>query len=181
MRFHGVLLGGRHEIWPKQSNGKVSLLQNLFAGAKHLWSFGPAVSWSIFQGGSIHSNIRVQEALRDQAFITYQKAVLTALQDVENALIAFDKEWQHYKALNEAVVANRKAVDLSLQLYTQGQTDFLSVLEAELSLYTSENALVQSTQNTATDLIAIYKALGGGWEDEPPTTSHSLGEGRRMG
>jgi outer membrane protein, multidrug efflux system len=144
-----------------------NLLQNLFAGAKHLWSFGPAVSWSIFQGGSIQSNIRVQEALRDQAFITYQKTVLTALQDVENALIAFDKEWQHYKALNEAVVANRKAVDLSLQLYTQGQTDFLSVLVAQLSLYTSENALVQSTQNTATDLIAIYKALGGGWEDEP--------------
>jgi len=105
--------------------------------------------------------------LHDQAFLTYQKTVLTALQDVENALIAFDKEWQHYKALNEAVVANLKAVDLSLQLYSQGQTDFLSVLVAELALYNSENALVQSTQNTATDLIAIYKALGGGWEDEP--------------
>ena len=86
---------------------------------------------------------------------------------MENALIAFDKEWQHYKALTEAVVANRKAVDLSLQLYSQGQTDFLSVLVAELALYNSENALVQSTQNTATDLIAIYKTLGGGWEDEP--------------
>ena len=55
--------------------------------------------------------------------------VLTALQEVENALIAFDKEWEHSKALNDAVVANRKAVDLSMQLYTQGQTDFLSVLE----------------------------------------------------
>ena len=144
-----------------------NLLHSFFAGANHSWSFGPTMSWSIFQGGSILSNIRVQEALRDQAFLTYQKTVLTALQDVENALIAFDKEWQHYKALTEAVVANRKAVDLSLQLYSQGQTDFLSVLVAELALYNSENALVQSTQNTATDLIAIYKALGGGWEDEP--------------
>jgi outer membrane protein TolC len=77
-------------------------------------------------------------------------------------LIAFDKEQQHRKALNDAVVANRKAVDLSLQLYTAGQTDFLNVLNAQLSLYTSENALVQSEQNIATDLIALYKALGGG-------------------
>jgi len=76
--------------------------------------------------------------------------------------------WQHYKALNDAVAANRKAVDLSMQLYTQGQTDFLNVLDAQRSLYTSEDALVQSTRNTATDLIALYKALGGGWADEPP-------------
>jgi NodT family efflux transporter outer membrane factor (OMF) lipoprotein len=147
---------------------QTNLLSNLLTGASRAWSFGPAVSWPIFQGSSIQSNIRVQEALRDQAFITYQKTVLIALQDVENALIAFDKEWQHYKALNEAVVANRKAVDLSMQLYTQGQTDFLNVLDAQRSLYTSEDALVQSTRNTATDLIALYKALGGGWADEPP-------------
>jgi multidrug efflux system outer membrane protein len=145
-----------------------NVLQNLFAGASRAWSFGPAVNWPIFQGGSIQSNIRVQESLRDQAFITYQKTVLTALQEVENALIAFAKEWEHYKALHDAVVANRKAVDLSMQLYTQGQIDFLNVLDAQRSLYASEDALVQSTQNTATDLIAIYKALGGGWEDEPP-------------
>jgi NodT family efflux transporter outer membrane factor (OMF) lipoprotein len=144
-----------------------NVLQNLFDGASRAWSFGPAVSWPIFQGGSIQSNIRVQEALRDQALITYQKTVLTALQDVENALIAFDKEWEHSKALNDAAVANRKAVDLSMQLYTQGQTDFLSVLDAQRSLYASEDALVQSTRNTATDLIALYKALGGGWENEP--------------
>src|SRR5207245_2986229 len=103
----------------------------------------------------------------DQAFRTYQNTVLTALQEVENALIAFDKEWEHSKALNDAVVANRKAVDLSMQLYIQGKTDFLSVLDAQRSLYASEDALVQSTRNTATDVIAIYKALGGGWEDEP--------------
>ena len=107
----------------------------------------------------------MQETLRDQALLTYQKTGLTALQEVENALLAFDKEWEHSKALNDAVVANRKAVDLSMQLYTQGQTDFLTVLEAQRSLYVSEDALVQSTRNTATDLIALYKALGGGWEE----------------
>src|SRR5207244_2363304 len=111
------------DLFPKFSlTGSLSyqnnVLQNLFTGASRAWSFGPAVTWPIFQGGSIQANIRVQEALRDQAFITYQKTVLTALQEVENTLIAFAKEWEHYKALNDAVVANRKAVDLSTQLYT---------------------------------------------------------------
>lgn len=125
---------------------------------------GPSVTWPIFQGGAIVSNVRLQEALRDQAFITYQKTVLAAFQDVENALIAFAKEQQHRKALNDAMVANRKAVDLSLQLYTEGQIDFLNVLIAQRSLYTSEDALVQSERSIVTDLIALYKALGGGWE-----------------
>ena len=102
--------------------------------------------------------------MRDQAFITYQKTVLAAFQDVENALIAFNKEQEHRKSLNDAVIANQKAVDLSLQLYTEGQIEFLNVLVAELQLYSSENALVQSESNIVTDLIALYKALGGGWE-----------------
>ncbi len=130
---------------------------------------GPSVTWPIFQGGAIASNVRLQEALRDQAFITYQKTVLAAFQDVENALIAFAKEQQHRKALNDAVVANRKAVDLSVQLYTEGQTDFLNVLNAQRSLYASEDALVQSERSIATDLIALYKALGSGWESVPST------------
>ena len=125
---------------------------------------GPAATWPIFQGGAIVSNIHAQEALRDQAFVTYQQTVLTALQDVENALVAFAKEQQHHKSLSEAVAADRKAVDLSLKLYQEGQTDFLNVLTAQRQQYTDESALTQSTQNIAADLIALYKALGGGWE-----------------
>ncbi len=140
-----------------------NLVHDLFTGASRFSSFGPTVSWPIFQGGSLISNVRVQQALRDQAYISYQKTVLAALQDVENSLISFEKEWEHRKALTDAVVANRKAVDLSMQLYTQGQTDFLNVLNAQRSLYISEDALVQSTRSTATDLVAVYKALGGGW------------------
>jgi outer membrane protein TolC len=106
----------------------------------------------------------MQEALRDQAFITYQETVLGAFQDVENSLIAFNKEQEHYKSLRESVEANSKAADLSLQLYTEGLLDFLNVLVAQRSLYTAENALVQSSSNIVTDLVALYKALGGGWE-----------------
>jgi NodT family efflux transporter outer membrane factor (OMF) lipoprotein len=128
---------------------------------------GPGATWPIFQGGAIVSNIHAQEALRDQAFITYQQAVLMALQDVENALIAFAKEQEHRKSLSDAVAADHRAVDLSLRLYREGQTDFLNVLTAQRTQYTDENALTQSTQNIAGDLIALYKALGGGWDMAP--------------
>jgi NodT family efflux transporter outer membrane factor (OMF) lipoprotein len=141
------------------------LLRTLFAGPSRVWSAGPSVNWQIFQGGALAANVRVQQALKDQAFITYQKTVLTALQDVENQLIAFSKEWEHRKALNEAMVQNRKAVEISTQLYAQGQSDFLNVLDAERLLYSSENALSQSKALISTDLVALYKALGGGWAD----------------
>jgi NodT family efflux transporter outer membrane factor (OMF) lipoprotein len=132
------------------------------------WSFGPSVDWQIFNAGQVSYNIEVQKALQQQAVLTYQKAVLTAIQDVENALIAYTKEQEHQKALIDAVAANRKAVDLSTQLYVEGQTEFLSVLDAQRSLYSSEDALVQSTRNLSTDLIALYKALGGGWDSHSP-------------
>jgi outer membrane protein, multidrug efflux system len=160
------------DLFPKFSltgsvNWQADKLADLYTSAARSWSVGPSVDWPIFQGGSIVANIQVQEALRDQAFITYQKTVLAAFQDVENALIAYAKEWEHRQALNDAVVANRKAVTLAMQLYTQGESDFLNVLVAQRSLYASEEAYVQSTLNTATDLIALYKALGGGWEIDP--------------
>jgi NodT family efflux transporter outer membrane factor (OMF) lipoprotein len=145
-------------------NYQSDLVRTLFAGSSRLWSVGPSVTWPIFQGGAIAANVRLQKELTDAASITYRQTVLQALDDVENALVAFAREWDHRKALNEAVVQNRRAVDLSMQLYTQGNTDFLSVLDAQRSLYTSETALSQSKESISTDLVALYKALGGGWE-----------------
>jgi NodT family efflux transporter outer membrane factor (OMF) lipoprotein len=146
-----------------QSNTSNTWLKNM---SRSLF-IGPAASWPIFQGGAIVSNIHAQEALRDQAFVTYKQTVLTALQDVENALVAFAKEQQHHKSLGEAVAYDRKAVELSLKLFQEGQTDFLSVLVAERQQYTDESALTTSSQNIAADLVALYKALGGGWEVGP--------------
>jgi NodT family efflux transporter outer membrane factor (OMF) lipoprotein len=143
-----------------------NLLRDWFADPSRAFSFGPTVTWPLFQGGSIVSNIRLQHALRDESYLTYQKTVLVALQDVENALIAFAKEQEHRESLSAAVTANNRAVDLSMQLYTQGQTDFLNVLNAQRSLYLAQDALVQSQRALATHLIALYKALGGGWQPE---------------
>lgn len=166
------------DLFPKFSlTGSVSwqsnLLRTQWTESSRISLFGPSLTWPIFQGGAIRSNIRVQEALRDQAFITYQKTVLNAFQEVENALIAFSKEQRHRKSLSNAVIANRKAMDLSLKLYRQGMTDFLNVLIAQRSLYASEDALAQSNRDIAMDLIALYKALGNGWESAPTNAEAS--------
>lgn len=129
---------------------------------------GPVATWPIFQGGAIVSNIHAQEALRDQAFIMYQQTVLTAFEDVENALIAFSDEQKHDKSLSDAVAADHKSVDLNLRLFQEGQTNLLSVLTAQGTLYTDESSFTQSRENLAADLIALYKALGGGWKEASP-------------
>jgi multidrug efflux system outer membrane protein len=134
-----------------------------FVWASRIWSFGPSASWNLFETGRTRSNIEQQRALQDQSLITYRQTVLTALQEVENALIASAKEEEHRRALREAVSANRKAVDLATTLYAQGHTDFLNVLDAQRSLYASEEALIRSTGSVSTNLVALFKALGGGW------------------
>jgi len=144
------------------TGSEISLLGNWSSRA---WSFGPTISWPVFDAGRIRSNIEVQNALQEQALVAYQKTILTALKDVETALVAYAKEQEHHKAISEEVAHNRTAVDLSMKLYVAGKTDFLNVLTAQRSLYLSEDALVQSTRSLSTNLIALYKALGGGWEE----------------
>ena len=130
------------------------------------WSVGPTIQWSIFQGGRIRARIEVENARQEQAAILYEKSILVALQEVEDALIAYAKEQAHRAELSESVKANDKAVDLANQRYTQGLVDFLSVLDAQRSLYASQDALVQSERRISEQLVALYKALGGGWQNE---------------
>jgi NodT family efflux transporter outer membrane factor (OMF) lipoprotein len=145
-------------------NYQNNLARDLFAGPSGIYSGGPQVSWPIFSGGSTISNLRLQKAATDAAYITYQKTVLAALSDVESYLVAFSKEWDHRKALSDAVIKNRRALELSRQLYQAGTAEFLTVLDAERSLLGSETALAQSRQAISSDLVNIYRALGGGWE-----------------
>ncbi len=139
---------------------------SLSDAVNRFWSFGPSASWNIFATGRNLSNIELQRALEEESLITYRQIVLAALQEVENALIASAKEQEHRQALVEAVTANRAAVNLATELYTAGQTDFLNVLQAQRSLYLSEDALAQSIRAISTDVVAVYKALGGGWQED---------------
>ncbi len=154
------------------SSNDLTKLGNL-ADSK-FWSFGPTVTWPIFAGGRIYWNIKLQDALAEEALLAYQKTVLTAFKEVETALVAYAKEQQRRQSLAAAVADNRRAVDLAMQLYVAGKRDFLNVLTAQLNLFTTENALVQSTSAQDTNLIALYKALGGGWE--PTGTALSMGK-----
>jgi multidrug efflux system outer membrane protein len=161
------------DLFPRISlSGSLGTQGNKFSSltnwADRFWSIGPSASWNLFNTGRTRSNIEVQKALQEQSLIEYRQTVLAALQEVENALIASTKEQEHYKALTDAVTANRKAVELATTLYTQGQTDFLNVLQAQGALYFSENALALSTRTVSTNLVALYKALGGGWTPPPP-------------
>lgn len=128
------------------------------------WSIGPSVTWPVFDAGRIRANIRVQDARQEQALVTYEKTVLSSLKDVEDALVAYSKEQMGRKSLAEAVDANQRAFDIANELYSKGLVDFLNVLDAQRSLYLSQDLLAQSDQRITTDLVALYKALGGGWE-----------------
>ncbi|MFN7020807.1 MAG: efflux transporter outer membrane subunit [Phycisphaerales bacterium] len=146
---------------------------NFFEGDSRFWSIGPALRWPIFQGGRIRSNIRLQEALTDEQISAYQRAVLGALEDVENALVGFNREQATRRFLSDAAEANNRAVELSNQLYRAGLTDFQRVLDSQRSLVVAEEALAASDAAVVQALIRLYKALGGGWEVGEPTTEQA--------
>ena len=161
------------ELFPKFSlNGSVGLSSARFSNwgdsNSLFWSVGPGVSWRIFDAGALLSNVRFEQAAADEALLTYRQTVYQAISDVEDAIVAYDHEQARTKALQQSVDANRRAVDLARQLNDAGVVDFLNVLTAQQSLYESENQLAMSQQTVSTNLVAVYKALGGGWE----TTEH---------
>ena len=133
------------------------------------WSIGPSVSWPLFDAGRIRANIAIQTIEQEQAILNYRATILTALQEVESALVAFVAEQEHRRMLTQVVEAERRAVDLSTKLYKAGEIEFVNVLVAQRGLYASEEALVQSDRNVAANLVALYKALGGGWQSEVGT------------
>ena len=137
---------------------------SLFNPVSLLWSFGPSINWKLFSSGRTRSEIEVQKALKEQSLIVYQQTVLSALLEVEDALVSSKKEEERLKALNDAVNSNRRAVELATRLYTEGQTDYINVLQAQHFLYASEDAFVQSTGTISINMIALYKVLGGGWD-----------------
>jgi NodT family efflux transporter outer membrane factor (OMF) lipoprotein len=128
------------------------------------WSIGPSITWPVFNAGRIRANVQVQNEGQAQALTYYEQTVLQALEDVEDALVAYSREQTRRQSLADAVAANRQAVDLATQQYRQGVVDFLTVLEAERSLFLAQDALAQSDALIASDLVALYKAMGGGWE-----------------
>ena len=157
------------ELFPKFALLGTGGLQSLSAGdffssGSRYWTAGPMVKWRVLDLGHVRSEIRAANAHAEQTLAAYEKTVLGALADVENALVASANEQVRQGALAEAVAANRRALELATALYTKGLGDFLNVLDAERSLYQTADQLADSERAVAGNLVALYKALGGGWE-----------------
>jgi NodT family efflux transporter outer membrane factor (OMF) lipoprotein len=138
---------------------------NWFTSGSRFWTIGPTISWPIFDAGKIRANIEVRNAQQEQALYQYEKTVLAAFGDVESSLVNYSQEQARYRSLVSAVAANRRALEMANELYIRGLNSFLNVLDAQRSLYSAENDMTQSEATMAANLVALYKALGGGWEN----------------
>ncbi|MBV9758267.1 MAG: TolC family protein, partial [Alphaproteobacteria bacterium] len=132
------------------------------------YGIGPTISLPIFQGGRLRSTLQLRKQEQKEAALTYQRTVLQALHDVDNALIAYANEQRRRDQLQQDVNASRRALDLARQRYSQGVATFLDVLDAERTVLAAEQQLNDSTTTVSTNLVALYKALGGGWERTYP-------------
>lgn len=135
------------------------------------WSVGPSVTVPVFDAGKRLATVKIAEAQRDQAFATFHSTLLTAFEDVENALVSISQERVRGVKLAEATKNYREAARLSRSLFETGSASFIDVLDAERSLYSAEDSLIQSKVSVTKDYISLAKALGGGWSDPVDTST----------
>ncbi|TAL06762.1 MAG: efflux transporter outer membrane subunit [Porticoccaceae bacterium] len=137
---------------------------DFFSRGSRFWAIGPSLRWPIFRGGRVQATIEVRDAQQQQALLAYRQTLLIALEEAENAIVAYSRERTRQTALADSVNANQRAVDLVRGLYASGLSDFRTVLDAQRALFDAQTALAQSAAALATDRVALYKALGGGWD-----------------
>ena len=137
---------------------------DFFTGGARTWSVGPSIRWRLFEGGRLRAEIHAAEAREQQALARFEQAVLLALEEVERAIVTLEAKKQEYDSLREAAGAARRSASLARILYEKGLRDFLTVLDAERRLAEVDRELTRSEAELGTRLVALYKALGGGWE-----------------
>jgi NodT family efflux transporter outer membrane factor (OMF) lipoprotein len=157
------------DLYPRLTLGASGGLQSqaisdLTNWASRFGQVGPRLDLPIFDAGRRRANVRVQDARAREAAVSYADTVLGALHEADNALTAYDTEQTRRASLQATVAENRVAVDLALQRYKSGVSSFLDVLDAQRTLEQNQLMLADSTTAVSTDLVALYKALGGGWD-----------------
>ena len=162
----GVAVG---DLFPKVTlTGNFGYLAPTFGdlgqGEARFFSVGPGISWAAFDLGRVRARISTARAETDAALSTYEGAVLNALEDTEGALVSYGRSQSHRESLGAAAAASDKASDLARKRFEGGLVDFLEVLDAERTALTAELVFSQSRTDEATSLIAVYKALGAGWD-----------------
>ena len=147
---------------------EASQFSGLFKNGADNYSFGPSITWAALDLGHVLARIKAANARADAQLAAYEKAVLNALEETENALVDFGREEARRDYLRSSERSATQAMALARQRYEGGIDDFLPVLDAQRTQLAIQAQLAQSETRTATSLVAIYKALGGGWEIEQP-------------
>ena len=130
------------------------------------YSVGPQIHWSFLNYGRITNNVRVQDARFQELLVEYQNTILTAVHEVEDALSGFLNAQNAIAPNEKAVVTARRSLELAISQYREGSADYQRVLDSEHALLQQEQSLTQASSSIATNLVALYKALGGGWQLE---------------
>ena len=136
----------------------------MFKGSSFEAFGGPTVQWAILNYGRIRNNIRVQDARFQQAAVNYENTVLRAQEEVESSIAGYLGNLQRVEFLTDGVDASQRAVAISNLQYREGMVDYVRVLNAQQVLLEDQERLVTSRGSVAANLIALYKALGGGWQ-----------------
>lgn len=166
---NAALLGATRRDWFPQLlvSGSIGFasgeMKSLFRSRSLTWEIAPTIKWNIFSGNDRVNATREARAALDNSILTFNGKMLTALQEVESAMSQYENSITQITALREAVNQNRETLNLSLELYKQGLTPFQNVLDAQRSLLTYQNYLVQALGGSLIYLVQLYEALGGGW------------------
>lgn len=152
------------EFYLNGSIGFASNNLNKLARARSMsWEIAPTLTWNIFSGGEKIYATQEAKAELEQSIIAFNNTVLTAIQEVNNAMTLYKNSIMSIKTLKETVRQGEETLSLSLELYKQGLTEFQNVLDAQRSLLTFQDNLVQTQGYSLVALVQLYKALGGGW------------------
>ncbi|HYE36324.1 efflux transporter outer membrane subunit [Methylocaldum sp.] len=157
------------DLFPRVTfNGTIALeartLSGLGAAGSEAFFAGPRISWAFLDLGRVRARIKAADANAEANLASYEQTVLTALEETENALVNYNRQRARRDLLASASTASVRAHQLAHLRFEDGITDFLTVLDVERRLLLDQEQLALSQTNTATSLIALYKALGGGWE-----------------
>jgi NodT family efflux transporter outer membrane factor (OMF) lipoprotein len=143
-------------------------LNQLFEPGSLVGAIGPGISWNILNYGRIRNNVRAQDAQFQQAVLSYRDTVLRANEEVENGIVSFLNEQERVKSLDKSTRAAARSVEIAMLQYEKGVIFYQPLLESERALVQQQDALAESRGSVGTDLVAVYKALGGGWRARLP-------------
>jgi len=138
---------------------------NDFGGAEsRAWSVAPSISWAGLNVQRVRSGVKASEARADEAKANYQRTVLGALEDVDNALVGYNQQRVRVQKLDEQATQSTRAAELARIRYEAGATDYLELLDAQRTQLSAEDQLAEAEAGINLQAIALYKALGGGWQ-----------------